>query len=177
MVSAPPSKDKSTDKAQPSPEERRADADARAATFGRVLALLMASPRHSNMTLAEANAYVAPAIALGQISLLGAKSSTNGPFSVAAAAWWAYVSPEVDQRLSESREPHLKLDPKEWQSGDQPWVIETIGDSRVINELVKRLAGQNFKGKPAKIRAFLPDGRIAVGRLQPKPADAEQTKT
>ncbi|MEQ1652886.1 MAG: toxin-activating lysine-acyltransferase [Hyphomicrobium sp.] len=156
-------------------EAQRAASDVRAAAFGRVMALLMASPRHSAMTLSEASAYVTPALALGQIAMMGAQQADSGPMALAAAAWWAFVSPEVDQRLSESREPHLKLASSEWKCGDQPWVIDTIGDPRLVNELVKRLAVSNFKGKPAKLRAFLPDGRIAVGRLEPKPAQTEQT--
>ena len=93
--------------------------------------------------------------------------------ALAAAAWWAYVSPEVDQRLTASREPHLKLDPKEWRSGDQPWIIEAIGDPRIVSELVKTLAERHFTGKTAKLRAAMPDGRMAVGRLAARPPAAE----
>jgi hemolysin-activating ACP:hemolysin acyltransferase len=160
----------------PSAAQRTA-ADARAATFGRLLALLMASPRHMSMTLAEANAYVAPAVALGQVAIMAAQKSEGGPMALAGAAWWALVSPEVDQKLSASRDAHLRLELADWNSGDQPWVIEAIGDPKVVNELVKRLAERNFKGKAAKLRAHLPDGRVAVGRLEPRPPVAEQTKT
>jgi cytolysin-activating lysine-acyltransferase len=157
-------------------EAQKAAADARAAAFGRIIAMLMSSPRHAGMTLAQANGYLAPAIALGQFALLGAQQTENGPMAVAGAAWWAFVSPDVDQRLTESRDAHLRLEPAEWKSGDQPWVIEAIGDPKLVNELVKRLAERNFKGKTAKLRAFLPDGRVAVGRLEPKPPNVEQTK-
>jgi cytolysin-activating lysine-acyltransferase len=158
------------------PEAQRAASDARAATFGRMVALLMASPKHAGMTLAEANGLVAPAVALGQFALVSAQQAENGPIAVAAAIWWAFVSPEVDQRLTDSRDPHLKLQPQEWRSGDQPWIIEAIGEAKVVNDMVGKLAEGYFKGKPAKIRAQLPDGRMAVGRLEPKPKDAELTK-
>ena len=159
---------------RPTPEALRAAADARAATFGRLVALLMASPRHAGMTLAEANAHVAAAVALGQFALVSAQQAENGPLAVAAAAWWAFVSPDVDQRLSESRDAHLRLQPQDWRSGDQPWVIEAIGEAKVVNELVGKLAERYFKGKPAKIRAHLPDGRIAVGHIGPRqPASAQ----
>jgi cytolysin-activating lysine-acyltransferase len=158
------------------PEEQRAAADARAATFGRLMALLMASPRHAAMTLADANAYVAPPVALGQFALVNAQQAENGPLAVVAAAWWAFVSPEVDQRLSESREAHFKLQPQDWRSGDQPWVIEALGEAKVVNDLVGKLAERYFKGKHAKIRAHLPDGRVAIGRLEPRPPGTEHTK-
>jgi cytolysin-activating lysine-acyltransferase len=158
------------------PDQQRAASDGRAATFGRMVALLMASPKHSTMTLADANALVGPAVGLGQFALVSAQQAENGPLAVAAAIWWAFVSPEVDQRLTESRDPHLKLQPQDWRSGDQPWIIEAIGEAKVVNDMVGRLAEGLFKGKHAKIRAHLPDGRIAVGRLEPKPKDSELTK-
>ena len=158
------------------PEAQRAAADARAAVFGRLVALLMASPRHSGMILADANAYIAPAVALGQFALASAQQSENGPLAVAAAVWWAWVSPEVDKRLCESRETHFKLQPQDWKSGDQPWVIESIGDAKVVNELVSKLAERYFTAKPAKLRAVLPDGRIAIGRLEPRAQEGQPAK-
>lgn len=172
MVSAAPTDTPANDRGQPPSDPLTATADARAATFGRVLALMMASPRHSTMTLAEANASIAPPLALGQIAMMGAKAVDGGPVALAAAAWWAYVSPEVDQRLTASREPHMKLLPNEWNSGDQPWIIEALGEQRLVSELIKTLAEKHFIGKPAKLRAVLPDGRVAVGRLEPRPPGA-----
>ena len=180
MVSTSPADLPANDRGHPPAEPLTATADARAATFGRVLALMMASPRHAAMTLAEANATIAPPLALGQIAMMGAKTTENGPVALAAAAWWAYVSPEVDQRLTASREPHMKLNPNDWKSGDQPWIIEAIGDKRLVSELVKTLAEKHFIGKAAKLRAVLPDGRVAIGRLDPRPpgatTGAENTK-
>lgn len=155
----------------------RLAADARAAAFGRIVALLMASPRHSSMTLQEAQALVAPAIALGQLSILGRLPATSAGAETAAAAWWAFVSPEVDARLTQCRDPHLTLETADWQSGDQPWIIESVGNGEVINELIRRLAETTFTGKPAKLRARLPDGRMAVGRIEKKPIEAQQTES
>ncbi len=123
------------------------------------------------MTLAEANASIAPPLSLGQIALMASKKQEGAPIALAAAAWWAYVSPEIDQRLTDSREPQLKLHPDEWRSGDQPWIIDAIGDPRIVSELVKTLAERHFRGKTAKLRAVMPDGRMAVGRLAPRTAE------
>ena len=86
MVSPTPADPTAPATGSPSPEALRAAADARAATFGRILALLMASPRHSKLTLAEANTYVTPAVATGQIALIGAQHADGGPMALAAAA-------------------------------------------------------------------------------------------
>jgi cytolysin-activating lysine-acyltransferase len=153
------------------PEAQKAAADMRAATFGRLMAMLLASPQHAGMTLAQTNAYIMPAIALGQFAMVGAHQTEKGPMSIAAAAWWALVSPEIDQRLSDSRDPHLSLQAADWNSGDQPWIIEAFGEPKLLNSLLGRLSEQKFKGKTAKLRAHLADGRIAVGRLEPNPAE------
>lgn len=155
----------------------RLAADARAAAFGRIIALLMASPRHAGMTLGETQAFVAPAIAHGQLAILGKHVEGSGVSELAAAAWWAMVSPEVDERLTQSRDKLMTLGAADWRSGDQPWIVETIGEADLINELIKRLAERTFTGKPAKLRAHLPDGRTVVGRVERKVSDGLQTKT
>lgn len=158
-------------------DNARLAADARAAAFGRIIALLMASPRHAGMTLGETQAFVAPAIAHGQLAILGKHVEGSGVSELAAAAWWAMVSPEVDERLTQSRDAQLTLGTADWRSGDQPWIVETIGEADLINELIKRLAERTFNGKPAKLRAHLPDGRTVVGRVERKGPAGPQTKT
>ncbi len=168
----------SPDAAQPASlaTDSKQAADDRAAAFGRIVAMLMSSQRHSKLTLSQVNDFLTPAIAHGQFAVIGAQKAENGPVSLAAAAWWAMVTPEVDQRLTESRDEFLTLEKSEWAGGDQPWIVEAIGEPRIVNELVKRVAARNFKDRPAKVRAILPDGRIAVGKLEPRPAAPEQTK-
>lgn len=157
-VASPSGRDAAADPAS----VQRFAADARAAAFGRIVALLMASPRHASMTLADAQCYLTPAIAHGQLAIMGTQQADGGATALAAAAWWAMVSPEVDQRLTESREPHLTLDAADWRSGDQPWIIETIGDAQVVNELLRRLADKTFTGKLAKLERLPP---MAASRL------------
>lgn len=156
---------------QLTPEEARKHAEAaehRAAAYGRILAMMSVSPRHNKLSLRELNGFLTPAIALGQFAMVGAQSPQGGPSSLAAVAWWAFVSPEVDKRLSDSTSEFLHVEGKDWKSGDQPWIIDAVGDQRVVGELLKMLAERTFKDKPAKLRAAMPDGRIAVGRLETK---------
>lgn len=159
---------------QHTPEEARRlaeTADQRAAAFGRIMAMMTISPRHSKLTLREINNYLTPAVSLGQFAMVGAQSQQGGPTALAAVAWWALVSPEIDKRLTDSRSEFLHLEGSEWKSGDQPWIIDAVGDQRVVSELLKMLAERTFKERPAKLRASMPDGRIAVGRLEEaKPA-------
>ena len=147
-------------------------AEHRAAIYGRILALLSVSARHSKLTLRELNALLTPAIALGQFAMISGSADKGGPTALAGVAWWALVSPEVDKRLSESTSEFLHVENSEWKGGDQPWIIEAVGDQRVVGELLKKLSERTFKTKPAKLRAMMPDGRIAVGRLEHKPTES-----
>lgn len=142
-------------------------ADKRASAYGRILALLSASPRHSGLSLRELNHFLTPALALGQFAMVGAPPQ-QGPSVAAAVAWWAFVSPEVDERLTNSTSPFLHLEANDWRSGDQPWIVEAAGDPKMLSELFKILAERTFKDKSAKLRAAMQDGRIAVGRLEAK---------
>ncbi|MGL4397082.1 MAG: toxin-activating lysine-acyltransferase [Hyphomicrobium sp.] len=162
-----------------------AAADARAGAFGRIVALLLGSPRHQMLPLGVLNAHVVPPVALGQFAIAsaqlpamarpaeaGAAPAMAAPpadgalVDVAAAILWATVSPAVDQRLTESTDDILRVAANEWNCGEQPWIIEAIGDPRLISELIKRLVSQRFTEHPPKLRAVLPDGRIAVGRVE-----------
>ena len=155
------------------PEAARKAAEAseqRAAAFGRIMAIMSASNRHNKLTLRELNTYVTPAIALGQFAIVGAQQQQGGPMAVAAVVWWALVSPEVDKRLSESTSEFLHVEGKDWKSGSQPWIIDTVGDPKIVGELLKKLSEGTFKATPAKIRAAMPDGRMAVGFIKAKEA-------
>lgn len=159
----------------PSPEvlkQMEKAAEQRAAIYGRILALLSISPRHNKLTLRELNVILTPAVALGQFAVISAPVQQGGPSTIAAVVWWALVTPEVDKRLTESSSEFLHVENNEWKAGDQPWIIEAVGDQRVVGELLRKLAERTFKTKPAKLRALLPDGRIAVGRLEHKPKEA-----
>lgn len=147
-------------------------AEQRAAIYGRILALMSISARHNKLTLRELNALLTPAIALGQFAMINGSNDKGVPAALAGVAWWALVSPEVDKRLTESTSEFLHVENSEWKSGDQPWIIEAVGDQRVVGELLKKLSERTFKTKPAKLRAMMPDGRIAVGRLEHKPKES-----
>lgn len=145
-------------------------ANRRAAALGQITAILMSSPRHAGMTMADLAAGVAPAVGLGQFAVLVANRKDGGAFAGAAATWWALVSPEVEAGLTDCSDPFLKLKPSDWTSGDQPILMDVIGDSRTVNELLKQLLARNFMNLAPKLRAVLPDGRVTIGKLHAKPS-------
>jgi hemolysin-activating ACP:hemolysin acyltransferase len=133
--------------------------------FAQIVTVLMRSPRYRHYTLGDLEWLVVPALKTGQWRVVGAQSKQNGVSFPVAVALWARVSPEVDKKLSENLHVPIRLRPDEWQSGDILWLVDAVGDSRAVPQLLKQLIETSFKGREAKVRAAGEDGKIAVRRL------------
>jgi hemolysin-activating ACP:hemolysin acyltransferase len=133
--------------------------------FSQIVSVLMRSPRYRHYTLGDLEWLVVPALATGQWRVVGAQSKQNGVSIPVAVALWARVSPEVDKKLSENLHVPIRLRPDEWQSGDILWLVDAVGEPRVVPQLLKQLLETSFKGREAKVRAAGEDGKITVRRL------------
>ena len=76
-----------------------------------------------------------------------------------AAVLWASVSEEIDKQLSDNPDQSMKLAPKDWKSGDIPWLIIAAGDQRLIKALVKRVQETALKGRPLKLRVAVKEDK------------------
>ena len=85
-----------------------------------------------------------------------------------AVAVWATVSAEVDKKLSENLHVPIRLRPDEWQSGDILWLIDAVGDPRVVPQLLRQLVETAFKGREAKMLARAENGKMIVQRIASK---------
>lgn len=133
--------------------------------FAQIISVLMRSPRYRHYTLGDLEWLVVPALATGQWRVVGAQSKQNGGSFPVAVALWARVSAEVDKKLSENLHVPIRLRPDEWKSGDILWLVDAVGDPRVVPQLLKQLLETSFKGREAKVRAAGEDGKITVRRL------------
>jgi cytolysin-activating lysine-acyltransferase len=133
--------------------------------FAQIVSVLMRSPRYRHYTLGDLEWLVVPALTTGQWRVVGAQSKQNGVSFPVAVALWAKVSAEVDKKLSENLHLPIKLRPDEWQSGDILWLVDAVGEPRVVPQLLKQLLETSFKGREAKVRAAGEDGKITVRRL------------
>jgi hemolysin-activating ACP:hemolysin acyltransferase len=133
--------------------------------FAQIVSVLMRSPRYRHYTLGDLEWLVVPALATGQWRVVGAQSKQKGVSVPVAVALWARVSPEVDKKLSENLHLPIRLRPDEWKSGDILWLVDAVGDPRVVPQLLKQLLETSFKGREAKVRAAGEDGKITVRRL------------
>ena len=153
-----------------SPEEskkRLVAAKQMAAAFGEIVTLLMRSPADKHHSLGDLEWLVVPAVARGHYALAEAQSKETGAMSPVGAVLWAFVSEDVDKRLTDLTAP-LRLKPNEWRSGDIPWIVMAAGDMRVLGGLIQQLTKTVFKDRAPKMRARGADGKVTVGRLEVK---------
>lgn len=131
--------------------------------FTQIVSLMMRSPQHRTHSLSDLEWLLLPALQHNQFRIAEAKfNGTNVP---AGFLLWASVSPEVDKRLSETSSAQVRLKPEDWRSGDNLWIIETVGDPRAMGPLLKAFRDQNPNGRSAKVRVTSKDGNVSVVEL------------
>ena len=131
-----------------------------AAIFGEIITLLMNSEDYKYKYLSEMEWLVIPPLQLKQFHL-AIDQSKQGTFpSTSGVAFWAFVSKEVDERLSSAPNAPVRLQFDEWKSGDIPWLIDTIGIPEVKKKLLQGLTQSVFKNTAFKIRVQEADGYI-----------------
>jgi hypothetical protein len=59
----------------------------------------------------------------------------------------------------------IQLVPAEWRSGPTLWIIDAVGEQKVIEAMLSRLVDTEWKGKDVKMRARTKDGSYKVGIL------------
>ena len=118
----------------------------RANAIGKIVSLLARAPTYQDMALKDLEWFLMPAIAAGQYLIGETKPSAERRGGVAAMLLWARVSPEVDKRLSESKDKPPRLKPEQWTSGDIVRVIEVVGRKDAIKPLLEEFKRVNPPG-------------------------------
>jgi hemolysin-activating ACP:hemolysin acyltransferase len=78
------------------------------------------------------------------------------------ACLWATVSPDIDRKLSQDLDKPVQLSAADWKSGDIPWVVLYVGDSRVLTPMLEKLRSETLQGKPLKMRIRGEGGAMSV---------------
>lgn len=146
-----------------------------AQAFSSIVAVLMRDADYRNLKIATLEQLVIPAVLSGQwrIAHAPARSSVaagdadkaSAPMVPVAAALWASVSDDVDNRLTQSLNKQLALKPNEWASGSNVWLIAIAGDRRAAASVLKQLRDKEFKDKTVKLVSRGPDGKSIVQTL------------
>jgi hemolysin-activating ACP:hemolysin acyltransferase len=132
--------------------------------YGAIITVLSRSKRHRNRTLAEIEEAVVPAVLSGQYSLAEARHDNSGVVRPVAAVLWASVSEDVDRRLAMDEAARLRS--SDWMSGKIVWIVEAVGDTRMLDAMVKRLRDKLWKGRLVKVRTRTSNGKVSTRIVQ-----------
>lgn len=143
-------------------QRRTAIAVRQSLAFAQIISVLMRSPIYKHYTLADLEWLVLPPLLTGQFSVAEAGTEEGGPKYPVAAALWASVSVDVDRRLTENLAVPIRLRPDEWRSGDILWLVDAVGDGRVVQQFVIQLAETALRGRNVKCRRLGPNGMMEV---------------
>lgn len=139
-----------------------------ATALGGVVSVLIQSSDYKFHTLADLEWLIGPSIRLQQFALVEAANPKLGHVMPVAAVLWAFVSPEVDARLSRELDRPIRLLPQEWKSGTIPWIVVAAGDPKAVMPLIQQLTETTFASNPPKLRLRNAEGKLSVGRLERK---------
>ena len=136
------------------------------AVLGQIVSVLMRTPQHRQSFLSDLDWLVLPAIATNQYALNEVTDNSTGATLPVAVALWAMVSEEVDQRLSSSAAPHVRLKAAEWNSGTIPWLVEAAGEPRATGAIIRALLERRFASTGLKSIGRDDQGRTVVRVLK-----------
>ncbi len=147
---------------------QRSEASQRfASAFGGIVAVMMQVPGYSQYALSDLKWLVIPALVTGQFSLAQARSKENGEIKPVAVVLWASVSDDVDRRLTADSEVAVRLQPGEWRSGPNLWIVEGIGERSIVAGQIRRLREKEWLGHAVKIKVRGQDGTPVIKLLSP----------
>ena len=145
-----------------------------AAAFGEIVSVLMKSPNHKYLNLADLEWKIAPAILTNQFCVASNKPSEEQKIQTPlGVALWASVSDEIDERLTKDLNRPLKLRPEEWMSGDNKWLIDLIAPQPVASSLFDQLRSTVFAEQNFKMRVIDQSGKPLVKTITPQTQEEE----
>ncbi len=120
-------------------------------TLGAITILAMKSQSHKYLFTSDLEWLVIPAIAQKQFALF--RNGKNEPISFIT---WANVDEETEKRLLSGS---LKLQPKDWNSGNKKYIIDVISPFVPAKEILKEFKEKHFKDKEIRILRPKKDGK------------------
>jgi len=80
---------------------------------------------------------------------------------------WAQLSNELDQKLIAQNGSKALLSGNEWKSGNNLWIIETVGQPKIVKAMVRQLIEGAFKGRHFKFCTRSADGTPSIEEFDP----------
>jgi cytolysin-activating lysine-acyltransferase len=145
--------------------DRAGTAASVSASVGGIAVVYSRSPTHKHYSLADIEWLILPAVLSGQFYVVEAANDQTGFRGPIAAATWAFVSPEVDARLSSDFSHRIRLRPGEWKCGEIGWIVDWAGDPRGVSAVIGWLKAGPFRDRNAKIVVRELGGQARVAAL------------
>lgn len=158
----------STDASGPTPVARSKRRNVRrdpAAVFGEVVGLLMRNKRYRELSIADLEWLVVPALKSNQFALAYSKASEAKQARTVGVALWACVDEATDRQLMQSRDNPIRLKPEQWNSGKIVWLIDAVGPQDVIRGTLARLLKNEFAGREVRMASIDAEGVRSVRNL------------
>lgn len=103
--------------------------------LGAAIALMMESPFHQHMFLADMKWLLIPPLQLQQF-IFFRKHETPIAF-----ASWALLDSETEARVSKGQ---MRLKPEEWNKGDRLWIIGIVASLGAHDDIIKKVKEERF---------------------------------
>jgi hemolysin-activating ACP:hemolysin acyltransferase len=136
------------------------------ASIGDIVVVMSRTPAYKFHALADIEWLVLPAVLSGQYYVAEMAHPEHGLRAPVGCVTWASVSDEVSARLAEGSGPATRLKPDEWTSGPHLWLIDAVGEPRVLAEALRMLVDTRFKENPARISLRDAEGGVRVETVQ-----------
>lgn len=128
------------------------------ATLGAATSVMLASPLHRHVFMAELEWLVVPAIGLGQIRVFHHETVP------VAFATWALLNGDVSARFKQGLG---RLKPEEWHCGEELWLVELCAPYGGVKDLLDDLINTTFTGRTVNtIRPAADGGGFQVSTLE-----------
>ena len=136
------------------------------ASVGDMIVVMSRAPAYKFHTLADIEWLVLPAVLSGQFYVAEMAHAEHGLRAPVGCVTWASVSDAVAARLAEGSGPSTRLKPDDWTSGPHLWLIDAVGEPRVVAEALAMLVETRFKEQPVRMVVRDAGGGMRVETVQ-----------
>ena len=138
-----------------------------AQTLGKAVSILMFSKNYQDMTLQQLTRVILPVLVANQYVIVEAQSDEHEVTSPVGLLLWARVSDELDQAMIDNADRQPRLNGRQWYSGENYWIIETIGKPKIVQAMIQKMVSGPFKDKRFKFRTRNSDGSLDIEIFDP----------
>ncbi len=142
-----------TDEAPPPKSNASAQPASPGEVVNQVLGLMLLSPAHKHLFIADLEWLVLPPVMARQFRLFRKDGR------VIAYASWALLTEEAETRFSDGGTRGVRrLAPADWTAGDRLWLVDVIAPFGGADGVIKELREKVFAGRKIKTLQPAPDG-------------------